>query len=202
MFANKKSLFTTRFSSLLTGLSLLLISHASVAQLTLDEAQSSLSFMSTKNTNLSEQHTFDRFSGSVDAESKLLITIDMTSVNTMIPIRNERMQSMLFSVSDYSEATFAASIPKALTQLSGGEHKMASIDGTMTIAGNSAPVSFKVAVTGLSDGGIAVTTRQPTILSASTFKLDEGITALKEIAGLQSISSAVPLSFSVVFSAQ
>jgi hypothetical protein len=54
----------------------------------------------------------------------------------------------------------------------------------------------------LSDGGIAVTTRQPTILSASTFKLDEGITALKEIAGLQSISSAVPLSFSVVFSAQ
>jgi polyisoprenoid-binding protein YceI len=202
MFALAKSPSTIRLSSILTGLVLLLLSHVSVAQMTLDEAQSSLSFMSTKNTNISEQHTFDRFSGKIDTQGKLLITIDMTSVNTMIPIRNERMQSMLFSVSDYSEATFTASIPKALTKLSSGEHKMASIDGTMTIAGNSAPVSFKVAVTGLSNGGIAVSTRQPTVLSASTFKLDEGIAALKEIAGLQSISSAVPLSFSVVFAGQ
>lgn len=197
-----KASITVRLSSLIAGLAMLLLSHVSLAQMALDEAKSSLSFMSTKNTNVSEQHTFDRFSGSVDSKGELLITIDMSSVNTMIPIRNERMQSMLFSVSDYSEATFTASLPAELTKLASGEHKMASIDGTMTITGTSAPVTFKVVVTGLSDGSIAVTTQQPTLLSASTFKLEEGIAALKEIAGLQSISSVVPLSFSVVFVGQ
>ncbi|MBF7074368.1 YceI family protein [Glaciecola sp. MH2013] len=177
----------------------LLLSSAVNADMTLDAESSSISFMSTKNANFSEQHTFDSFTGSLNDKGELVITIDMASVNTMIPIRNERMKSMLFKVSDYNQANFVAKVDKDLTSLAPGERKTATVKGDMTIVGNTVPVSFDVNVVGLAGNKLSVTTTKPTILSTSSFGLDEGVASLQNIAGLNSISTAVPLSFSVVF---
>jgi polyisoprenoid-binding protein YceI len=185
-------------SALFAALLLSAVSLCSQASMELDQAESTVSFMSTKNQNLSEQHTFDSFSGELN-NGKLVITIDMTSVNTMIPIRNERMQSMLFNVTDYNEATFKADVDQNLSSLAVGESKTATVKGEMTIVGQTVPVSFDVRAIGLSGGKIAVTTTKPTILSTSAFGLDEGVASLQKIAGLNNISTAVPLSFSVVF---
>jgi len=62
-------------------------------------SDSSVNFLSTKNVNITESHSFDRLSGNLSSTGELSIEIDLTSVNTIIPIRNERMQKMLFNVS-------------------------------------------------------------------------------------------------------
>jgi polyisoprenoid-binding protein YceI len=178
---------------------LLLSSFNSLANMTLNKDQSSINFISTKNQNISEQHTFDRFAGALDKKGKLTITIDIASVNTIIPIRNERMLTMLFDASNYTTATFYADIAPELIGLKPGEMQRTTITGEMMIAGNTAPVSFDVVLTGLQNGGVNATTAKPTIINSSDFNLDDGIAALQQIAMLESISKTVPLSFSATF---
>lgn len=187
-------------SSVVLSIALSVSSFSTLAQLTLDKAQSTINFISTKNEHVSETHTFNNFSGELSEQGKLAITIDISSVETIVPIRNERMQKMLFNMSDYSSATFTAQIDPALTKLEAGEMKHVTVAGEMMIAGNKAPISFEVALTGLKDRSINATTSAPTILSTTAFNLDEGVTALQKVAMLKSISKSVPLSFSATFS--
>jgi len=187
-------------SSVVLSIALSVSSFNTLAQLTLDKAQSTVNFISTKNEHVSETHTFNNFSGELSEQGKLTITIDIASVETLVPIRNERMQKMLFNMSDYSSATFTAQVDPALTKLEAGEMQRVTVAGEMMIAGNKAPISFEVMLTGLKDGGINATTATPTILSASEFNLDEGVAALQKVANLKSISKSVPLSFSATFS--
>lgn len=169
------------------------------AEFSLDAENSSVNFLSTKNVNVTESHTFDRFSGTVSESGALSLAVDLTSVNTIIPIRNERMQSMLFNVSEFARATFEANVDTSLLNLAPGESAMASIGGNLTISGITKPVSFHVRVTGLKDGQFSATTTKPTVINASDFDLLGGIEALTEVAMLQNISTTVPFSFSVVF---
>jgi polyisoprenoid-binding protein YceI len=187
-------------SSVVLSIALSVSSFNTLAQLTLDKAQSTVNFISTKNEHVSETHTFDNFSGDLSEQGKLTITIDISSVETLVPIRNERMQKMLFNMSDYSSATFTAQVDPALTKLEAGEMKRVTVAGEMMIAGNKAPISFEVMLTGLKDGSINATTSTPTILNTTSFNLDEGVAALQKVAMLKSISKSVPLSFSATFS--
>lgn len=190
------------FAAFTSSIALTLLSFSSFAALTLDKSKSSINFVSTKNVNVSEQHSFDRFSGQIDDQGKLSITIGISSLNTLIPIRNERMQKMLFNMSEYTSATFTAQVDDSLTQIKLGEMKHATVAGEMMIAGNTAPVSFDLVLTGLQEGSINATTVKPTIISTTAFNLDEGVQALQKIAMLQNISTAVPLSFSATFQQQ
>jgi polyisoprenoid-binding protein YceI len=183
-------------SLLLAGL---LTASTAMADFTLDTSSSSVNFLSTKNVNVTESHTFDRFSGSISDDGALLLEVDLTSVNTLIPIRNERMQSMLFQVSDFATATFEAGVDESLLALAPGESIETSVQGNLSISGTSKPVTFDVRITGLQDGRLSATTVKPTVLSASEFGLEGGIEALREVAMLQNISNTVPFSFSVVF---
>lgn len=187
-------------NSVVLSIALSASSFSTLAQLTLDKAQSTINFISTKNEHVSETHTFDNFSGELNKQGKLTITIDISSVETLVPIRNERMQKMLFKISDYSSATFTAEIDPTLTKLEAGEMKRVTVAGEMMIAGNKAPISFEVVLTGLKGGSINATTATPTIISTTAFNLDKGVAALQEVAMLKSISKSVPLSFSATFS--
>ncbi|WP_412971584.1 YceI family protein [Glaciecola sp. MF2-115] len=187
--------------SIFTVLTFVMFSFSSHAALTLDKSQSSINFISTKNQHISEQHSFDNFSGQISDNGELVITIDIASLNTNIPIRNERMQKMLFDMANFSTAKFTAMIPSDLSKLSAGEMKRTTVSGDMMIAGKTATVSFDIILTGLNNGSINATTVRSTILNASDFDLDEGIAALQKVAMLQSISKTVPLSFSATFAA-
>ena len=169
------------------------------AAFTLDTTNSSVNFLSTKNVNVTESHTFDQFSGSLSDNGELNLNIDLTSVNTLIPIRNERMQSMLFNVTDFATASFSAKLDNSLLKLAPGQSRVVSVSGDLSISGTTNPVSFDVRVVGLEDGSISATTIKPTVLNAAEFGLEGGVEALREVAMLQNISQSVPFSFSVVF---
>ena len=63
----------------------------------------------------------------------------------------------------------------------------------------TAPVSFNVMVSKLSDDTIQASTVSPTLIGADTFGLKGGVEALQNIAGLKSITFNAPVTFSVTF---
>ncbi len=189
----------SRFFKIISLAACLGFSSLSFADLNLNKDKSQLNFISIKNEHVAESHTFDSFSGSLSDEGALTIAIDIDSVNTIIPIRNERMRKMLFDAANYQQAVFNANIDKQLLKLAEGTSQTVSVNGSLKIKDVSAPVTFDVAITALENGQFRATTVKPTLINASSFQLDAGIAALKEIAMLNSISTTVPLTFSVIF---
>lgn len=176
-----------------------LISTQSFADYSLNKGASQLNFVSIKNEHKTEIHSFDLFTGSLSDVGELTINIELASVNTLIPIRNERMQSMLFNTGLFPTAIFQASIDKNLLNIGEGKTKNISINGNLKIQDRTVPILFEVVITGLSNGALQATTVKPTMLSTTRLGLDNGVEALKKIANLESISKTVPVSFSVVF---
>ena len=62
-------------------------------------------------------------------------------------------------------------------------------------------MTFEVVVARMSDGDLLVMSEKPVVVNAPLFNLADGVEALREIAGLPSISAAVPVSFVLSFDA-
>jgi hypothetical protein len=61
------------------------------------------------------------------------------------------------------------------------------------------PVTTELLVTRIAQDRVLVTPMKPIIVNAGTLNLAEGVEALREIAGLPSISKAVPVTFVLQF---
>jgi len=186
----KKTLFIV-FMVLLTG--------AAQAQWSLNNDASTLSFVTVKADHVGEVHTFDRLSGSIDDRGNVEIIIELASVNTLIDIRNERMQNMLFETNLFPEAKITSDINlSAITAMSAGASESMEVEFELDIHGASNSYTADLVVTRLGNGVIASTSK-PILVTANTHGLVEGVEALREVAGLPSISRAVPVTFTVIF---
>ena len=108
---------------------------------------SSLHFLSTKNTNVTETHEFTVIDGSIDDDGKALINIDLSSVETGIPIRNERMQKMLFDTAKFAKASVTADIPSPLIDaVKAGSITETDLDLVLGLHGISKTVSATVLI--------------------------------------------------------
>lgn len=184
---------------LLTSTLLILAAPLSYAEWTLSP-DSSVKFLSTKNTNITEVHEFTQVSGSVSDKGNAEIAIDLTSVETGIGIRNERMQSMLFNVSDYATATVSADLPETMMlALKNGETATSVLPLTLELHGEKKEIEADVLATAAADGHVVVTTQSPVLVNAGDFKLAKGVEALREVAGLDRISTTVPVTFTLLF---
>ena len=163
---------------------------------TLNPNYSSLSIITTKNNNTSEVSNFTKFSGQIGADGMLSIVIDLKSLETNIPIRNERIQKHLFQSDIYATADIHTQLkPEDLTI---GVHN----------------ISFDVDFHGISVimdaefmvfeqfGNKVITLHKPLIINAETFGLENGITTLKNIAKLNSIDFTVPINIILSFQPQ
>ena len=70
----------------------------------------------------------------------------------------------------------------------------------VSLHGESRPIPMSVVVARTGDNSLLVTSEKPVVVNAPEFKLAEGVEALREVAGLPSISLAVPVSFVLSFS--
>ena len=66
---------------------------------------SQIGFVSIKNNSIGENNAFQRVSGSISEAGMVAVAIDLTSVETGVGIRNERLQTMLFDVASFPSAT-------------------------------------------------------------------------------------------------
>ena len=190
------SLILQRVALAVTALA---FSAVASAQWSLDLDDSQLSFVTVKAEHIAEVHSFSRLEGQIDAAGNARISIDLTSVETGIAIRNERMQTMLFETGLYPQATVRAAInTDALSAIAVGEDMTLDTQLTLTMHGAETMISAPLRVTRQTDG-VRVTTLSPLIVTAESVGLVAGVESLREIAGLPSISRAVPVTFSVKF---
>ena len=182
------------------ALFLLACSGFSYAHWNINPQLSQVNFVTIKADHVGEIHSFKSLQGSLSDAGALSVSIDLASVDTLIPIRDERMQKILFQTDLFPTATFTAQLDPALLEtLSVGNSQMISVSGTLTIREQAQSVVFKTLATRVQERAVLVTTTEPVLLNAGAFDLVNGVNQLKEIAGLPSISHAVPLTFTLTF---
>ena len=148
---------------------------------------------------VAEVQTYYQLSGDINDDGSVQITIELASVNTLIDIRNERMQNMLFETNLFPQATISGEIDlDAVAAMDAGVSQAISVDFDLAIHGESSSYTADVLVT-RTESGVLASTVKPIIVMADTHGLVSGVEALREVAGLPSISRAVPVSFNVVF---
>jgi len=189
-----------KLSGLLMALTLLLAAGAARAQWELDNDKSTVNFVSIKNDKVAEIHSFTSLVGYIGADGKVQLGIDLDSVETLIPIRNERMRELLFDTAKFPAANISAQVdPAILAATADGGVVTADLPVTLSLHGIEQTLIAPVVVVGEGDNRLRVLTSRPVLVNAVDFGLDSGITALREIAGLKAISVAVPVTLQLVF---
>ena len=179
---------------------LLGLSSSAFADWTLLNDESSLHYVSIKSTNIAEMNRFKTLAGSVSEQGAVELKVDLSSVDTGVDIRDERMQAMLFDVAQFAQATVTGTVDlEQVTKLEVGETYTDSITLNLALHGLSKEVSSHVQVTRLADDKVLITTLEPVVLNAADYKLAEGLEALRVIAQLPAISPVVPVTYSLVF---
>lgn len=180
-------------------LALLLASEVQ-ADWVLNGEQSALSFVSTKAINIAEVHRFGTLRGGVGDDGQVSVSIDLGSVDTNIELRDDRMREMLFDTAQYPTAEISAKVDAAaIDALEPGESTDMAVEAMLSLHGAERPLTMEVVVARTGDHSLLVTTKRPVIVNAPEFALGDGVEALRAIAGLDSISLAVPVSFVLAF---
>lgn len=173
------------------------ISNARADTWTIDANNSVLNFVSVKNETVAETHRFKELTGAV-TDGKLEATIPVVSIDTQIPIRNERMLKHLFKSDKYANITVTSDLDMAsIDAIPAGSTLPLVVNLEVFLAGSTGTVEANLQVTRLDADQLLVTTTSPVLINASAFKFSEGVEQLRTIAGLNSIDMVVPVTFSV-----
>jgi polyisoprenoid-binding protein YceI len=191
-----------RLTTALLAISLVSASIATAVadEWTLNPERSHLAFVSIKAGNIGEVHHFTELTGSIDDQGQTVVDTKLDSVETLIPIRNERMREMLFKTTQYSDATLSAKIdPAQIAAMQPGDMIEVVAESSLSLHGETQPLILKMQAAKLDDDTLMVASTEPVVLDAAKFGMGEGVEKLREIAGLESISNAVPVTFVMVF---
>ena len=154
---------------------------------------SRVGFVSIKNNSIGENNVFEQVTGSISDAGRVALSIDLTSVETGVGIRNERLQRMLFEVGKFPTATVQATLSTSqLDALNAGGSASETVKVTVSLHGVSVDKLAALSV-GVSEDGLRVTSIQPIVVTAQDFGLESGVAALQAIAGLNAISRSIPI---------
>ena len=154
---------------------------------------SRIGFVSIKNNRIGENNAFERVSGSISESGQVAVSVDLSSVETGIGIRNERLQKMLFEVASFPTASIDAALSDSqIAALRAGGARAESVSVNIRLHGKTVSKTANVSVSS-SGGDVRVTTTQPIVITAQEFGLESGVEALQQIAGLNAISRSIPV---------
>lgn len=169
----------------------------------LDGESSRLSFVTGKNGNTAEVHRFLVLHGSVDRKGTASLRIEMDSVSSGIPLRDERMRDELFEVKQFAEATVKAQIDlRPLDDLADGAQIELRLPLTVTLHGQSHSYNALLLATRLDQRRFQVVTLEPLVLRAEDYGLMPGLESLRKFAKLKSINPTVPVNAVLIFNAR
>ena len=177
----------------LTCVLLLLVTQATLADWRLTAA-SKVGYVSIKNNAIAEHNYFSGVTGSLNKKGQLKVSIDLSTVETQVDIRNQRMRDLFFEVTQYPEAVVTAQLDmQELAQVESGAPLELVKPFTLSLHGVESTAEAHLRI--VSVGGRAwVSTVRPILISAADFGLEGGVAALRKIAGLEAIAAVVPVS--------
>lgn len=175
------------------------LSFSAAADWSVNSAQSSLNFVSVKNDVVAETHSFKDLTGNFTEAGEFSVAIPAMSIDTIIPIRNERILEHVLAAKQYATINAKGKVDsKVLTGLKTGDSVVVDQALDLTLLTKTQSLTAKVKVTKVSDSQLVVTTVAPIMLDVNKFELNAGVEKLRELAGLKSISPMVPTTFSLV----
>ncbi|MBK3479573.1 YceI family protein [Pseudomonas sp. MF6751] len=169
----------------------------------LDNESSRLSFVTTKNTEIAEVQRFLVLHGKVDAKGAARLEVELDSINSGIPVRDERMRKELFEIKTFPEAQISAQINlQPINDLASGAQLELRLPLSVTLHGKTQTYSAELLATRLDERRFQVVTLEPVVLHAEDFDLAPGVATLRKAAGLKSISLSVPVGAVLIFTAR
>ncbi len=167
---------------------------------TVDGEASRLSYVSVKSGEIAENNSFSGLSGTVAPDGAATVEIDLATVSTGVDIRNERMREIFFNIAEFPTATITAQVdPAAFETLEIGASTSQPLKGTLSVKDAETSIDTEVNVTRIADDRVLVVSKDPVIVYADALDLTDGLAQLQELAGLPSITPAVPVTFSITF---
>ncbi len=175
------------------------LSFSAAADWSVNSKQSSLNFVSVKNDVVAETHSFKDLTGKLTEAGEFSVAIPALSIDTAIPIRNERILEHVLAAKQYATINAKGKVDsKVLAGLKTGDSVVVDQALDLTLLTKTQSLSAKVKVTKASDSQLVVTTVAPIMLDVNKFELNAGVEKLRELAGLKAISPLVPTTFSLV----
>ena len=183
---------------LISCAALFLMAQATLADWRLTSA-SKVGYVSIKNNAIAEHNVFSGVTGSLSKKGQLKINIDLSTVETQVDIRNQRMRELFFEVTQYPQAVVTAELDvQELAQVDSGAPLEIVKPFTLSLHGVEVTAEAHLRVVAV--GGRAwVSTVRPILISAADFGLEGGVAALQKIAGLEAIAAVVPVSVDLKF---
>lgn len=165
----------------------------------LDNTVSTLNFTTTKNSSKTEIQTFKKLQGKISG-TKVALNVDLSSVDTGIEIRDERLRKLFFNIAKFPTASVTLDIKKNdIYPMKPGQIKTLQLDAEITIQGIEQIMPVQLQVVELEKNQRLIFSSQPIIIDLKNFNLLKGVNRLREIAKLKSINAAVPVTFSLLF---
>ncbi|WP_027621190.1 YceI family protein [Pseudomonas sp. Pse1] len=169
----------------------------------LDGESSRLSFISTKNTNISEVQRFLVLHGKVDPKGLAQVQVELESVNSGVPLRDERMRKELFEIQTFPEALITTQIDlRPINDLAPGAQLELRLPLTVDLHGKQHTYNAELLATRLDDRRFQVVTLEPLVINAEDFDLAPGLERLRKLADLSAISLSVPVGAVLIFTAR
>ncbi|WP_296256639.1 MULTISPECIES: YceI family protein [unclassified Pseudomonas] len=169
----------------------------------LDNESSRLSFISTKNSDTSEVHRFLNLHGNVDPKGLAELQVELDSVSTGIPLRDERLRRQLFDVKQFPEARITAQLDmRPINALAPGAQLELRLPLKVQMHGQTQSYNAQLLATRLDDRRFQVVTLEPLVLHAEDFGLLAGLEGLRKAADLSAIGFSVPVGAVLIFTAR
>ena len=171
---------------------------ASAEGWTLDGDASHIAFGSVKSQFIGEVHTFSGLSGAIGEDGNTSIDIELTSLETQIDIRNERMAEHVFKMLPSAQVTAQLEMAE-FAKLDIGGSKVMEIDFDLAFLGEDLPLYGEIFVMRVGDDQVLVTTNSMVFVDTEELGIDAAVDKLQELASLEDITRAVPVTMRFIF---
>jgi outer membrane protein OmpA-like peptidoglycan-associated protein/polyisoprenoid-binding protein YceI len=166
----------------------------------LNPEASKISITSTKEQTTTETHFFRTIDGSIDASGRAVVTIDLSSLDTSIDIRNVRMRFLFFETFEYPTATLTAQLdPADFADMSVGDTISKQVPVTVDMHGVTRELTVDLIAIRIAGNLVKVVSTQPVRVPAADFNLDEGVSNLSDAAGGITIDPVGTIAFDLSF---
>ncbi len=183
----------------LVSVTMLFVSQA-FAEWTLDAANSNISYGTIKNSMIGESNTFKTISGTIDDNGHINIEIALASVDTQLELRDQRMRDIVFKVVENVSAKLTGDMNlQAHQDQEIGTSRVIEATIGLELVGEKLEHDVMLVVTRLAENKVMVTPHGVMFIDADEYELLDAIEELRNLAGLESIASVVPMSFYLTF---
>lgn len=162
---------------------------------------SSIYAISIKSQHLAEVHQFSISSATLTDSGQFSMKVALSSVVSGVPHRNQLLQDVLFEVTKYPLMALSTTIAMDwFAELPLATVTSLGIDAELSLHGIQRPLPLSLHVVKLSDSQLWLTNAKPVLLDLSAFGYPKGLKKLTQLSNLDSISTAVPVTFSLLMS--